>query len=465
MIEQYRLRLQDGTVLTVDHAGLRPWLMDERAMVQPPGSQRWRPLKKFLAEQPTAPVPPRVETAPSRPAPEPSPPAPAALRVEPLPPRIEPSVATPNPRPTLSPLAESTGPARVRRDDGIPIIPFKPLDDDRPARGRAAVAAPSLYEVALAEVERHGGTDAPWQWTPPKARPVPIAEEAAPERPARAKDEPVAISRWQEEPVAIKLAPPDPRDEEARLEELDLVEDVEDGPPPPTLPEVLGQIGTRGQGLVQEILRRGRALAPPSARWRGLARTWAPRALPAMGAMAVLVIVVATRATWMGVLFAPRAVQRVAPPAPPAPATPEPSPLPREVQAAIAQLPHLSTDVVQLVIAHGGPALPDPPEVFRRAWVAANRGASALSETDAEELRSTKKAVLFSLRPAERDRVRAYDRVSVSVDLLVLEDGKVMALFTRGVRALSPARRERLQALLGKAITSALAPPVVEARR
>jgi hypothetical protein len=280
-----------------------------------------------------------------------------------------------------------------------------------------------------------------------------------------AQDKPVARSRWQEEPVAIKLAPPDPRDEEARLEELDLVEDVDDGPPPPTLPEVLGQLGARGQGLLQEALRRGRAWAPPPARLRGLARAWGPRALLATGLLAVLVVVATTRAAWMGVLFAPRAVQRVVPPAPPAPATPEPSPLPREVQAAIAQLPHLSTDVVQLVMAHGGPALPDPPEVFRRAWVAANRGASALGETDAEELRSIKKAVLFSLRPAERDRVRAYDRVSVSVDLLVLEDGKVMALFTRGVRALSPARRERLQALLGKAITSALAPPVVEARR
>jgi hypothetical protein len=438
MIEQYRLRLRDGTVLTVDHGGLRTWLMDERAMVQPPGSQRWRPLKKFLAEQPAAPLPPRAEAAPA-------------------PPRIEPPVPIPEPRPALSPLAESTAAPRVRRDDGIPIIPFKPLEDSgRPARTKAPAPSPSLYEVALAEVERHGSADAPWQWTPPKARPAPIAEEAAAEPPAKAQAEPVAMSRWKEEPIAIKLAPPDPSDEEMILEELDLVED--DRPRSPTLPEVLGQVGARGQELLHQVLQRGRAWAPPPARMRTLARAWAPRALVAASVVTVIVGVVATRATWMRVLFAPPAADRAAKPAPPAPATPAPPPLPREVQAAIAQLPHLSTDVIQLVMARGGPALPDPPEVFRRAWVAANRGASALSETDAEELRSIKKAVLFSLRPGERDRVRAYDRVSVSVDLLVLEDGKVMALFTRGVRALPPPRRERLQALLGKAIAAALAP-------
>jgi hypothetical protein len=172
----------------------------------------------------------------------------------------------------------------------------------------------------------------------------------------------------------------------------------------------------------------------------------------------------------MRVLFPPPAAPRTAAPAPAAPATPVPSPLPPEVQAAVAQLPHLSLEAIQLVMARGpvliarGPVLPDPHEVFRLAWVAANRGAPALSEGEAEELRSIRKAVLFSLRPAERDRVRAYDRVSVSVDLLILEDAKVMTLFARGVRALPPARRERLQELLGKAIASALAPPL-EARR
>jgi len=241
------------------------------------------------------------------------------------------------------------------------------------------------------------------------------------------------------------------------LEELDLV-DADAARTPPTLPDVLRQVAGRAEGLFHGLLQRGRASAPSPARLRGLARAWGRQALLATGVVAVLVVMVATRSTWMRVLFAPRAAETAKRTAPPAPATPEPSPLPREVQAAIAQLPHLSVEAIRLVMAHGQPALPDPPEAFRRAWVAANRGASALSEPEGEELRSIKKAVLFSLRPGERDRVRAYDRVSVSVDLLVLEDGKVMALFTRGVRALPAPRRERLQALLSKAIAAALAP-------
>jgi hypothetical protein len=401
-------------------------------------------------------------------------------------------VARPEPRPVLAPLAESTGPSKARRDDGIPIIPLKPIDERiRPAR-KPAPPTPSLHDVARAEVERHGG-GAEWQWTPPKARPVPpitekvaqaptaaeepffVGEEAPlvqedapfaapaiPQHRARPVAEPAAMRLAPvAEPVAIRMAPPDPADEEMILEELDLVDD--DVPPPPTLPEVLSQVAGRAEGLVQQLLQRGRASAPSPARLRSLARTWGPRALMAMGVVAVLAIVVVTRSTWMGVLSAPRTAPRTAAPAPPAPATPEPSPLPREVQAAVAQLPHLSLDTIQLVMGKGA-VLPDPPEVFRRAWISANRGASALSNTEAEELRSIKKAVLFSLRASDRDRVRAYDRVSVSVDLLVLEDGKVMAMFTRGVRALPPARRERLQQLLGKAITAALAPPF-EARR
>ena len=48
MVEQYKLRLGDGTVLAVDEQGLRAWLVDAKAMVQRPGSQAWRPLKEIL---------------------------------------------------------------------------------------------------------------------------------------------------------------------------------------------------------------------------------------------------------------------------------------------------------------------------------------------------------------------------------------------------------------------------------
>src|SRR2546425_7560455 len=51
MLERYKLRLRDGTVLVVDHDALSSWLVDGRAMVQPVGSERWQSLKAFLAKE------------------------------------------------------------------------------------------------------------------------------------------------------------------------------------------------------------------------------------------------------------------------------------------------------------------------------------------------------------------------------------------------------------------------------
>jgi hypothetical protein len=49
--QQYKLRLTEGTQLLVDHDALGVWINDEKALVQPPGSQRWRLLSQFLADE------------------------------------------------------------------------------------------------------------------------------------------------------------------------------------------------------------------------------------------------------------------------------------------------------------------------------------------------------------------------------------------------------------------------------
>src|SRR5262245_56495973 len=49
--QQFRLRLAEGTLLVVDHDALSTWLVDEKALVQPLGSQRWRLLRQFLADE------------------------------------------------------------------------------------------------------------------------------------------------------------------------------------------------------------------------------------------------------------------------------------------------------------------------------------------------------------------------------------------------------------------------------
>ena len=50
MAQSYKVRLGDGTVVTVDPDGLRAWLEDDGATVQVPGTQEWRPLREVVAE-------------------------------------------------------------------------------------------------------------------------------------------------------------------------------------------------------------------------------------------------------------------------------------------------------------------------------------------------------------------------------------------------------------------------------
>jgi hypothetical protein len=54
MAQRFKLRLSDGTFLSVDVDGLRAWTHDGAALVQVAGSQQWRPLRQVLAEEENA---------------------------------------------------------------------------------------------------------------------------------------------------------------------------------------------------------------------------------------------------------------------------------------------------------------------------------------------------------------------------------------------------------------------------
>jgi hypothetical protein len=95
MAQRFKLRLSDGTFLSVDVDGLRAWTHDGAALVQVLGSQQWRPLKQVLAEEENAerllkalvPPQPRKEAAtePVAPAAEAFEPArPGAVELPPL---------------------------------------------------------------------------------------------------------------------------------------------------------------------------------------------------------------------------------------------------------------------------------------------------------------------------------------------------------------------------------------------
>ena len=341
MAREYKLRLGDGTVVAVDEQGLRTWAVDGQAMVQAAGSQHWRPLKEVLAE-----------------------------------------VAASSPR---------KGP---RLDDGIPIIPLKPLDDAPSARAAAGArtGAAGLAGAASGWLARLSGRGSG------AAAPAPGGGDAA----------------------ALRLAPDDdePEDEELYDE-----------------PGVL------------------------SVAWLWLRR------LVLVGALVVGAVVAAnTWQTWLpvvtqvGLVIFTKVDEYVHPEHARKPGSGSESDRQAQdaVREAAVRLPHLSPDTIQLVMSSNAWMVPNPPEVFSRAYAAATRGAPALAPGEAQELKTLEAAMLAGLRPAERQRVREYERARQQRATMPSEDSDVAGLFARGATTLPAASRARLQALFGKAIAAGL---------
>jgi hypothetical protein len=164
MLQRYRLRLGDGTILQVDKDGLQAWVEDDRrAMVQVAGTQQWRPLREFLAEEESAArlaralVPPEPRRPPAPAPPEPEPPVPA----------FEPSIGEPAVQALAEEPSSPTPPWQVppeAPDTEAPAIRLKPLDDQPHApedeaeiieeeRDPYALPQPRAYEAAEEEEE------------------------------------------------------------------------------------------------------------------------------------------------------------------------------------------------------------------------------------------------------------------------------------------------------------------------
>ena len=379
---------------------------------------------------------------------------PPAPTPRPAPPAIKPAPAVP-PRPHVA-AASPTARVPVSRPPAPPV----PLADE--------VEVVPLAAIDLGDVAR-SAVGAPYaDFTPPRAARPPRPDDVLP---------------------IIPLKPLDEEDEEAALEELDLFEEPEPSklskihlptlPPLPHLPPIAPIAKTLLDTATAWVNRvapprppRPEPVQPPPPLSELPSLRLAPldedrpkaRAVPkrkiVIGAAATAgALAVGAAVVWLSSLglftrkAAPASPVPVSTPTPPEAAGPL---VPPELRAAMEQLPHLSPGTIQLVSSTIEPGPPDPPDVFRRAQLAANRGLSALTPEEAQELRSLRSSVLGALRSVDRERVLAYDRVTVGRDLMAGEDARVLHLYARGVRALSAPRRERLQALLGKAIAAAL---------
>jgi hypothetical protein len=129
----------------------------------------------------------------------------------------------------------------------------------------------------------------------------------------------------------------------------------------------------------------------------------------------------------------------------------------RLIEEGAERLPQLAPETIRLLLARApGGSLAGSPAIFRAACDAADRGLGVLSPAEAEELQGLRVRLLAPLRSEERERVRAYDRARASGAVFPFDDTSVSALVAQGVRALTPAETERLQALLGKAIAAGM---------
>ena len=121
MLQHYKLRLSDGTVLLVDQDGLGAWLEDAKAMVQAAGSNQWRPLKELVWEVRASAKRTAQQDANAR----------AALPLIPPPPRLreEETLAPPLPPP---PPTEPTEVPTIEESPGLQVLfddPAAPLEE------------------------------------------------------------------------------------------------------------------------------------------------------------------------------------------------------------------------------------------------------------------------------------------------------------------------------------------------
>ena len=488
MPQRYKLRLGDGTVLSVDSDGLRTWSSDGRATVQAIGSWRWQPLQDVLAEEEAAarlaralvPPKPRQEATPA-PAPRESVAPPLELPEFDL--GVEPPVSEPAPtsRPSLQVLADDPASWRAPdpTDDGatddMPSIPLKPLEDE-PVFQSAWSGSPDEDELVEDE-PRHDRLDGPlltvletgggflsrcldrlrpWADRLTAAPARGVEGDVGDERPslyARASGWVAGLRARLRRPARVE--PEAPKRE----------------PAPPAPRARFRATAARGTAPRQRAARAAPCRVARAARARGRLRgdepsrfhfpnlqpiwLWTKR-LVTLGALAAaLAYAVLERDTWIPrtaelgqtvftqidrqVLSRERRQQHE-----------------RALADATSRLPELAPETIELVFALSPTGVAEPGDVFLIAREAADRGQAALTPEEAEELRALQRQLLDRLSRTEAERVREYDRTRARRPIFPFENPHVMELVARGARLLPPERLARLQALSHKAVAAGL---------
>lgn len=377
------------------------------------------------------------------------------------------------PRPSLQPLADDLATGRTgatkeawRPDDELPIIPLKPLDDEAPSAAglgtyegrrdeieeaprrsefeetliRWFVRGISAYDALLTgwinRLARRPGSISPGGRAPHTADPVgsiPLAPPVC---------VPPNVGALAEEPMGARNENVPPRS----IEDLLSHEPLKPPPPIRDLP-VLRLVDIPEPAKEGDVYGRESRLYVA---WRWTKRILVTSGLLAGGLFAALRWeTLVPRAEVLGrAVFTEidrikqsrdhRERQRQA------------------LQEATERLPHLAPQTIRLLMASSPTGILDPPEMFRLASDAADRGVKALTSGEVRELKELRGELLKALRPSERERVREYDAARARRLVFPFEGRDVLELFERGAYALPQEDRERLQELFAKAIAAGL---------
>jgi hypothetical protein len=389
------------------------------------------PLTPLVRDWPSASRVERAPAAPARTAPRPARTAPPARTAAPSA-AFEPPAAPP-PAP-VSVLAEEPDRATAfgAGDDAIPIVPLKPLpEDERSGAGTWAGLSERLAGSVARVSAGFAGVSAWVAGLPARLRtlregnrrPEPVVPPAEPGR-RRAASAPA--------PKPAPLQPPTPI---AQLPSIRLAEGHAE-------PE---------EADVYEGDEAGWSVLP-------VVWVWTKRLVLLGGLAAAGVLVALNWDTWF-----PRAaelgqavfteIDRQAHSSQRARARDQ------AFANAVERCPHLAPETIRLVLSTSSDGVLEPPEVFQVATEAADRGISSLSPGEAAELRGLQHELASRLRPPQRARLAEYDRARATRAVFPFENPAALDLVARGARAMTPARRARLQHLLGKAVAAGLPQP------
>jgi hypothetical protein len=451
MPQRYKVRLGDGTVLSVDSNGLRTWAGDGRATVQAVGSWRWQPLQEFLAEEEAA---ARLARALVPPQP----------REEVKPPEFDlgaPPPAAPTSRPSVQALADDPmsihepAPAAMAGRDDLPVIPMKPLDDE-PALQSAWSGSQELEEdESLEDEPRHDRLEGPLLTVLETVggflgrvldHLTPLATRLSARMHPGPRDvsEAVDLPRGRATTPAAVRAPPAP-----------VARPAVAAPTPVTELPVLRFVESRETREREDVYEDD----APSLRSRlHAAWLWTKRIVTTGVLVAALAYAVLERDVWFPktaelgqtvftqihrqVLSGERQEQKQ-----------------RALADAALRLPELASETIELIFSRSPTGIAEAGEVFQLAREAADRGRATLAPSEQEELRALALEVLGALSRTEAERVREYDRTRARRPIFPFENPHVMEFVARGARALPTERLERLQTLSHRAVAAGLDMP------